>query len=107
MQTLDIIGSIAAVITTLSYLPQIWQIWKTKSAADISYGMYGFLFAGISLWLIYGILIDATHMIVANTICLAFIILILGLKLKLKDNRLNDSQHTSDNLLCNECKHKM
>ena len=73
-----ILGLIAGALTTISFVPQVIQVVKTRSTRDISLGMYIVLFIGISCWLIYGILIEALPLIIANTISaiLALIILI-------------------------------
>ena len=106
MQTLDVIGSLAGGITTLSYIPQIFRIWKTKSADDVSYGMYICLYIGIGLWTYYGALINAIHMIFANMLCLTFMTVIVYLKYKFKDTRVNDSQNTHHLLQCEHCNKK-
>ena len=100
MQHLDIIGTIAGAVTTLSYVPQIWKIWKTKSANDVSYGMYAILYLGIGLWTYYGIMLGATPMIVANAFCITFMTIIMVLKVKYRDNRINDSEHVNK---CETC----
>ncbi len=51
----QIIGLIAAVLTTSAYVPQVYKTWKTKSAGNISLTMYIAMFVGILLWLVYGI----------------------------------------------------
>ena len=48
------IGFIAAVLTTLSFVPQAWQIIKTKDTSGISLGMYAMFVVGVFLWLIHG-----------------------------------------------------
>lgn len=78
------IGFIAATLTTVSFLPQVIQVWKTKSTKDISLGMFSIFSLGVLLWLIYGILIQDWIVFMANliTLILASIILIFKLKYK-------------------------
>lgn len=78
------IGFIAATLTTVSFLPQVIQVWKTKSTKDISLGMFSIFSLGVLLWLIYGILIQDWVVFMANliTLILASIILIFKLKYK-------------------------
>ena len=64
----EIIGLIAAVLTTGAYIPQAYKTWKTKSAGNISLTMYIGMFVGILLWLIYGIHLNSFAMIVANIV---------------------------------------
>lgn len=107
MQLLDIIGILGGITTTISYVPQIIKIYKTKSADDVSYGMYFLLYVGLGFWFTYGLMINATHMVIANLITVGFMTIIMYMKYKYKDHRLNDSQHKTNTLLCNECKHKL
>ncbi len=78
----DIIGSIAATLTTIAFLPQAIQVIKTKSTRDISLVMYLVFTAGVGFWLTYGILLGAAPIIVGNiiTLFLASIVLIMKLK---------------------------
>ena len=77
-----IIGIIAGIITTLSTLPQAIKIIRLKRTKDISLGMYILLFTGVSLWFVYGILINDIPLIFANAVgsVLSFLILIMKLK---------------------------
>jgi len=59
------IGFVAAAFTTLSFIPQIIKIWK-QGGRDLSYQMLTMYLVGVSLWLIYGIRIQASAVIVAN-----------------------------------------
>ena len=84
MNYINILGMIAAVLTTSSLIPQIIQITKTKSTKDISLGMFIIFSLGVFFWLIYGILIHALPVIIANSVTLAFDLIILGYKFKYK-----------------------
>ena len=61
------IGIIAAVCTTLSFVPQIVKI-RRQGARDLSYGMLLLYLLGLGLWLIYGIRIEAAEVIGANLV---------------------------------------
>lgn len=82
MDFAQILGLVAAVMTTSAFVPQAVKIIRTKSTKDISLGMYVILTFGILFWLIYGILINQPPIIFANLIgfTLTFIILILKIK---------------------------
>lgn len=66
----EIVGFVAAVLTTIAYLPQVIKTWKSKSAADFSLGLFLILTSGVALWLIYGILIGNGPIIASNAITL-------------------------------------
>ena len=64
----ELIGSVAAVLTTLSFLPQVIKTWNSRSAADLSWiWLIGFS-AGLSLWLVYGFALMSWPLIAANGI---------------------------------------
>ena len=73
------LGLIAAVCTTVSFIPQLLQTWRTKKAGDVAWGMLITFTLGTILWLIYGILIRSMPVAVANaaTLLLTFTILML------------------------------
>ena len=84
MQTIEIIGLVAATCTTVAYVPQVYKAWKYKSTQDISLTMYLVLLCGLVLWLIYGIHIQSLAIILANTITGVLVILMLFLKFRHK-----------------------
>lgn len=82
MNATDWIGSAAAIFTTTAFIPQAWKIWHTRHTADISLSMYALFTLGVALWLIYGILLAAWPIIIANTITLLLAGTVLVMKLK-------------------------
>ncbi|HBD94071.1 MAG TPA: hypothetical protein DC057_07855, partial [Spirochaetia bacterium] len=59
MNITEIIGICAGILTTISFLPQVILIFKTKHTKDLSLGMFVMFTAGITLWLVYGISIGS------------------------------------------------
>ncbi len=83
MNTLSsIIGFIAAILTTVAFVPQVRKIWRTRSARDVSLGMYSLFTLGVALWLVYGVLIHSWPIILANCITLILAGAVLVMKLK-------------------------
>ncbi len=82
IDTTEVIGLIAATLTTGAFFPQVYKTWKTKNVDGLSLSMYAFFFVGIVLWLVYGILIESIAVILANVITaiLAFILLFFKIK---------------------------
>ena len=78
----DAIGYLAATLTTAAFIPQAWLTWKTKRADGVSLGMYSIFTLGVALWLIYGLVIGAWPIIIANAITLALALFILVMKLR-------------------------
>lgn len=78
------IGTIAAILTTLSFVPQAYQVIKTKDTSGISLGMYIAFVIGVFLWIIHGINIQDYNLIGANVITFIFASIILAYKMKYK-----------------------
>jgi MtN3 and saliva related transmembrane protein len=79
---MDAIGYLAATLTTAAFIPQAWLTWKTKRADGVSLGMYSIFTLGVALWLVYGLVIGAWPIVIANAITLALALFILVMKLR-------------------------
>jgi len=77
----NVIGTIAAVLTTGSFVPQAFRTLKTKHTHDISLVMYILFTLGVAMWLIYGLQIKSMPIIVANAVTLCLVVPILFTKL--------------------------
>ncbi|MEA5618635.1 SemiSWEET transporter [Cronbergia sp. UHCC 0137] len=84
MDFITLLGFAAGLLTTIAFLPQMFQTWKTKSAKDVSFVMLITFMTGLFLWLIYGIILGAVPIIMANGVSLFFNFIILWLKIKYK-----------------------
>ena len=82
MQIADWIGSAAAVLTTASFVPQVVHTLRTKDVSGISLSMYGVFVVGVALWLVYGLLLDAWPIVIANAITVTLATCILAMKLR-------------------------
>lgn len=82
MDYINIIGFIGGGCTTISFIPQVLLVLKTKSTKDISLMMYSVFVFGISLWLLYGILSGALPVIIPNLITFVLAGSILFMKIK-------------------------
>ncbi len=82
MNKLEILGLIATAFTTSSFMPQVWQTWKTRDVSGISLVTYGILTTGLGLWLAYGILKSDVPLIVANGVMVILTAAITVMKLR-------------------------
>ena len=87
MDMTEWIGYAAATLTTASFVPQAWLTFKTRDVSGISLGMYSAFTLGISLWLAYGLLIEAWPVVIANVITLALAASILVMRLRFGQRR--------------------
>lgn len=79
--TIEWIGGIAAMLTTASFVPQVWLTLRTRDVSGISLGMYSCFTLGVALWLVYGLSIGSLPVTIANCITLTLALAILGMKL--------------------------
>lgn len=82
MDTPSLVGLAAGLLTTVAFIPQVWKIWKAKSAKDISLRTYVAFSAGVALWLAYGILKQEPPIILWNAVTLCLSLAIVAMKLK-------------------------
>ena len=75
-------GYLAAVMTTLAFVPQAVKTIRTKDTRSISLGMYVVFTIGIGFWLVYGIALDSMPMILSNIVTFLLSATILVMKLK-------------------------
>lgn len=80
--TSELLGYIAATLTTCSFVPQCWHTFRTRDVSGISLGMYSVFTLGVGLWLLYGLLLGAWPIVAANAITLALAFTILWMKLR-------------------------
>jgi MtN3 and saliva related transmembrane protein len=84
MEITNIIGMMAGILTTISFLPQVVRSWKTRDLAGVSLTMYSLFVLGVALWLTYGILLGSIPIILANAVTLVLAGIVLVLKLNHK-----------------------
>ncbi|MEI9887207.1 MAG: SemiSWEET transporter [Rhizomicrobium sp.] len=79
---ITLIGLAAAFCTTIAYLPQVLQTWRTRSTKDLSLPMFAVMTTGVFLWLVYGLLVRDVPLIAANGVTLLLSGTILYFKLR-------------------------
>ncbi|MCY3998316.1 MAG: SemiSWEET transporter [Flavobacteriaceae bacterium] len=79
---IEVIGVTAAVLTTSAFVPQAYKIYKYQISDGVSLTMYFVMLVGVSIWLVYGILLGKFAIILANTITLIIQLFIIYQKLK-------------------------
>jgi MtN3 and saliva related transmembrane protein len=82
MELIDFVGYIAATLTTAAFLPQVLKVWKSKSTKDLALPTLLSFTLGVAMWLVYGLLVKSTPVIIANAVTLVLNLVILRFKLK-------------------------
>ncbi len=70
MEPNDLLGLVAGTLTTVSFIPQVIKTWQSRSAKDISFGMFLLFSLGVLMWLVYGVAIHSTQIILSNLVTL-------------------------------------
>ncbi len=78
----EIVGGIAAILTTAAYVPQFIKVFREKNTRGLSLGMYILITSGLAVWLIYGLMIDSPSVIIANAVTLVLAAGILFMKIR-------------------------
>lgn len=82
METTDLIGFAAGLLTTIAFIPQVVKIWRSKSADDVSLATFIAFAVGVALWLAYGILRQEPPIILWNAVTLVLAGAILAMKVR-------------------------
>jgi MtN3 and saliva related transmembrane protein len=85
MDNIQLLGLFAGSLTTAAFLPQVIKTWKSRSAKDLSLGMFSLFCTGVFLWLIYGLMVNDVPVIAANLITLMLASTLLFFKLRFKE----------------------
>ncbi len=80
--TPDLVGYAAALLTTMSFVPQAVKSLRTRDMSGVSLAMYLLFTLGVACWLAYGILLASWPIIIANLITLTLAAAILWLKIR-------------------------
>lgn len=84
-QLIEFVGFAAAFCTTVAFVPQVLKTWKSRSAKDLSLGMFSIFSTGIALWLAYGLFTTNWPIILANAVTLVLALTLLVFKFTLKE----------------------
>lgn len=89
MDTINILGLVAGICTTVAFIPQVLQVWRTRSAQDISIGMYSVFIVGVALWLVYGLVVNSMPVVLSNLVTLLLASAVLGMKMWFENRQKN------------------
>lgn len=87
MDKITLVGVAASVLTAFSLLPQLIKIIKEKKADDVSLGMLLILLAGLSLWIVYGFMIENKIIIFSNIFSVVINVSVLVLTIIFKNRK--------------------
>ena len=82
MPAADILGLLAGFLTTIAFVPQVWRIWKTRSARDVSLPTFAAFTVGVAMWLAYGVVRNELPIILWNAVTLVLAGAIVVMKIR-------------------------
>lgn len=78
------IGYVGSLLTSITFIPQVYKSWKSKSVGDLSITMIFIVVSSTIVWLTYGYLINSGPVLVANTVVLVLTLILLYFKTSFK-----------------------
>lgn len=78
----ELLGYLAAVMTTAAFAPQVWRTWATGSARDLSLSMLLAQGVGNFLWFLYAALLGVVPLAGANALTFLLVAALLAMKLR-------------------------
>jgi MtN3 and saliva related transmembrane protein len=82
VKIISVLGFVAAALTSLSYVPQLQKALPEDSTGDLSLKMLVTLFAGLALWVVYGLIVEDIVIVIANCVGGALVGVVLGCKVR-------------------------
>jgi MtN3 and saliva related transmembrane protein len=77
----DILGYLAAILTTCAFVPQVVKTWRTRSAHDLSIWWLLLFITGVGCWLAYSVRLGVMPMMLGNGVTLSLALVLLVLKI--------------------------
>jgi MtN3 and saliva related transmembrane protein len=84
MEFIEVMGLLGALLSSLTFIPQVVRTWQIKSAGDLSMGMLLMVFSSTIVWLVYGFALDLLPVIIANGIIFILSLVLIYFKIKFK-----------------------
>ncbi|MFT6970939.1 MAG: MtN3 and saliva related transmembrane protein [Roseivirga sp.] len=91
MDSIELIGLLGALLSSITFIPQVVRTWQIKSAGDLSMGMLLIVFTSTIVWLIYGFALNLLPVIIANGIIFLLSLILIYFKIKFKRNKQSRS----------------
>ena len=81
MNWIEIIGHFGAFLSSITFMPQVYKAWQSRSVGDLSLSMILIVITSTVIWLVYGVALNLLPVIIANAIifCLASLLLVFKL----------------------------
>ncbi len=85
MDWIEITGLFGAFLSSITFIPQVYKAWQSKSVGDLSFTMMLIVLTSTVVWLVYGVKLSLLPVIVCNAIIFALILTLIYFKLTFKE----------------------
>tara|TARA_R110001592_G_scaffold83702_3_gene247937 strand:- start:1490 stop:1777 length:288 start_codon:yes stop_codon:yes gene_type:complete len=95
MDIYESMGLLGAILSSLTFLPQVIRTWKIKSADDLSMGMLVIVFCSTIVWLIYGFALWLIPVLIANSAILVLSLTLIFFKVTFKKKTMSKTSNSN------------
>ena len=82
MTWVDLVGHFGSLLSSITFLPQVYKTYKSRSAGDLSLVMLSIVTTSTIVWLVYGVALKLWPVIICNTIICALSLLLIYFKFR-------------------------
>jgi MtN3 and saliva related transmembrane protein len=84
MSWIEIVGHTGAFLSSITFIPQVYKAWQSKSVGDLSLAMMLIVFSSTLVWLVYGVKLNLWPVIICNGIIAVLSLLLIYFKFSFK-----------------------
>lgn len=84
MTWIEVAGHTGAFLSSITFIPQVYKAWQTKSVGDLSLAMILIVFTSTLVWLVYGVSLNLLPVIICNSIMAVLTLMLIYFKLTFK-----------------------
>jgi MtN3 and saliva related transmembrane protein len=84
---IEIIGLTGSILSSITFMPQVYQTWKTRSVKDLNIYMLLIVFSSTLIWIVYGVSRGLLPVIICNSIISLLSLLLIGFKIKFSNEQ--------------------
>ena len=84
MTWIEVAGHAGAFLSSITFIPQVYKAWQSKSVGDLSLSMMVIVFSSTIVWLVYGYSLNLLPVIICNTIIAVLSLMLIYFKFAFK-----------------------
>jgi MtN3 and saliva related transmembrane protein len=85
MNWIEVVGLVGAFLSSITFIPQVYKAWQSKSVGDLSLSMILIVFTSTIVWIVYGVSLTLWPVILCNSIMAVLTMLLIYFKLTFKN----------------------